>query len=427
MRIADARIRQFIDTQKSSPAPKVSDANVIELLAAVADGRVSFAKAQVELTKPGITRRQQFELAKAGLTKSEKSDLAQLLDTPGLEMDAGAKNFLEALVGRATLRDAGRTDPTPPTPGDGFRPGDPAPTRPTTVTGPFSALAKKGEFQGFVKTKSGVEVFVSVKLGKNPGANRPVVMLDGVAARYERNTGFENLVKQKDQSLISIYLPGQGETLAKDVATGSRSVRNDIQQEDQAKAVIEVLDALGVKDPVGIAGLSYGGAIAAQAEKMFPDRFNKVMLIAPYVESAGKSSPYYSMMNNPWNPWGASMYRSSTKASLEQLFPNVPTVLQPHPGAFHEGLFRLTMGLEDFELDETVKGMEDVHFLVVPRDTASSPAGNEAAFKGAKTGSYTMAPPSEAGNHDLVRANGSLVASWVADVMAGRVKPQPVR
>lgn len=277
-----------------------------------------------------------------------------------------------------------------------------------------------------MKTRSGQDVFVSVKLGKNPGANRPVVMLDGIAARYERNTGFENLVKQKDQSIISIYLPGQGETLAKDVAAGGKSLKADLQQEDQAKAVIEVLDALGVKEPVGLAGLSYGGAIAAQAEKMFPDRFNKVMLVAPYVESQGKSSPYYAMMNNPWNPWGASMYRSATKSTLESLFPNVPTVLKGSPGAFHEGLFRLTMGLEDFELDDTVKGMKDVHFLVVPGDTASPAEGDKAAFSGAKTGSFTMAPKSETGHHDLVRANGSLVASWIADVMAGRVKAETI-
>lgn len=325
-------------------------------------------------------------------------------------------------------RRPGRRTDTPAAPSDNFvRGAGGRSTRGTTsVTGPFASLARKGEFQGFVKTRSGQDVFVSIKLGKNPAANRPVVMLDGIAARYERNTGFENLVKQKDQSIISIYLPGQGETLARDMGAGGKSLRRDIEQEDQARAVIEVLDALGVKEPVGIAGLSYGGAIAAQAEKMYPDRFDKVMLIAPYVESQGKSSPYYAMMNNPWNPWGTMMYRSSTKTALESLFPNVPTVLQPHRGAFHEALFRLTMGLEDFELDDTVKGMEDVHFLVVPEDTASPPDADKAAFKGARTGSFTSAPRSEAGNHDLVRANGSLVASWVADVMAGRVKTAPV-
>jgi pimeloyl-ACP methyl ester carboxylesterase len=318
---------------------------------------------------------------------------------------------------------------TQPRPSDNFTRGTTSTTSTTRtggVTGPFAALAKKGDFQGYVKTRSGQELFVSIKLGKNPGANRPVVMLDGIAARYERNTGFENLVKQKDQSIISIYLPGQGETLAKDLAGGGRSLRKDIEQEEQARAVIEVLDALGVKEPVGVAGLSYGGAIAAQAEKMFPDRFDKVMLVAPYVESKGRTSPYYAMMNNPWNPWGASMYRSATKSTLASMFPTPPTVLAGNKDAFHEGLFRLTMGLEDFELDDTVKGMKDVHFLVVPSDSASPPEANKAAFKGVSTGSFTSAPRSEAGNHDLVRANGSLVASWIADVMAGRVKSAPV-
>ncbi|MBM4781650.1 MAG: hypothetical protein GQE15_28570 [Archangiaceae bacterium] len=106
MRIADTRIRQFVSTQQSSPAPRISDANVIDLLAAVGDGsRHSFDSAKAALTKPGITRAQQFELAKAGLSKSEKSDLGQLLDQSGLAMDVGAKNFLEALLGRAPLQE----------------------------------------------------------------------------------------------------------------------------------------------------------------------------------------------------------------------------------------------------------------------------------------------------------------------------------
>ena len=106
MRIADTRIRQFVSTQQSSATPKISDANVVDLLAAVGDGsKHSFDSAKAALTKPGITRTQQFELAKAGLSKSEKSDIGQLLDQSGLAMDPGAKNFLEALIGRAPLQE----------------------------------------------------------------------------------------------------------------------------------------------------------------------------------------------------------------------------------------------------------------------------------------------------------------------------------
>ncbi|MBL8951799.1 MAG: alpha/beta fold hydrolase [Myxococcaceae bacterium] len=312
---------------------------------------------------------------------------------------------------------------------DGFAPGAPVdrdrPSSPHAVKGPFAALAKRGDFTGYVTTASGTDVFVSIKLAKNPAANRPVVLLDGVAARYERNSAFEGLVAAKDQSIISIFLPGQGETLARDMEKGGRSLKSDIEQEAQAKVVIETLDALGVKEPVGVLGLSYGGAIAAQVEKQFPDRVAKVMLVAPFVRSQGKSSPMYDMMmNNPWNPLGPTMYRSAAKSTLERTFNHVPDVLKAHRGAFHEGLFRLSMGLEDYDLKDTVKGMREVHFLVVPEDGASDPNDNLAAFKGAATGSFAVAPDTDAGKHDLIRGDGNLVATWAADVMAGRWKAQ---
>lgn len=308
---------------------------------------------------------------------------------------------------------------------DTFSAGDT--TRTNAAQKPFAALAARGDFTGYLKIAGGQEVFVSVRLAKDAAKNPPMVMLDGIAARYERNTSFEEKVKKQNQSIISIYLPGQGETLARDMAAGGRSVRGDIEQEDQAKVVIGVLDALGIKAPVGVAGLSYGGAIAAQCEKQFPDRFSKVMVVAPYVRSQASGNPWTAMMNNPWNPWGAMMYRSAAKNALQEMFPTPPEVLKPHPGAFHEGLFRLTMGLEDFDLKKTVKGMRDVHFLVVPEDGASPPEANADAYRGAATGSFTSAPSKDAGKHDLVRGDTALVASWLADVMAGRVETRPVR
>ncbi|MHB8877654.1 MAG: C2 family cysteine protease, partial [Myxococcaceae bacterium] len=105
-RIIDAYLRAFTDTlqRQGAAAPKITDGNVLEILAAVGDGsHASAAKAKTQLTAPGITRQQQFDIAKKGLSSSEKTDLVELLDRSGLQMDPGARNFLEALVGRAPL------------------------------------------------------------------------------------------------------------------------------------------------------------------------------------------------------------------------------------------------------------------------------------------------------------------------------------
>jgi len=295
------------------------------------------------------------------------------------------------------------------------------------VNGPFAELAKKGDFDGYVHTASGADVYVSIKLAQHAATTQPMVLLDGIAARYDRNASFENMVQSKDQTIITVFLPGQGETLAKDMSKGGHSVEDDIKPGDQAKTVMQVLDALGVKKPVGVMGLSYGGAIAAELKHDYPDRVDKALLVAPFVRSEGKSSPFYDMMNhNPFNPFGPMMYRNAARATLEQTFNYTPPVLEKFPGAFQEGLFRLSMGLEDYELKDTVKGEKNVHFLVVPGDTASNPNEDVKAFEGAATGSFMLAPAQDTGKHDLIRGDGALVATWAADVMAGRVQSQSV-
>ncbi|MDP2273246.1 MAG: C2 family cysteine protease [Archangium sp.] len=104
LRISDSRIRSFTETLQRSAAPKITDANVLDILAAVGDGsHASGDKVKTQLTRPGITRKEQFDLAAKGLTNNEKSDLGQLLTKSGFAMDPGAKNFLEALTGKAAL------------------------------------------------------------------------------------------------------------------------------------------------------------------------------------------------------------------------------------------------------------------------------------------------------------------------------------
>ncbi len=116
MRIVDKQLRTVATRIEGTPQKKVDDANVLEILAAVGDksGRDSI-KTLVELQQPGMTRQQQFDVAKAGLSKSEKADIETLLDTPGFTFAPKAKNFLEALVGRAALQQGGGGLPPPAT------------------------------------------------------------------------------------------------------------------------------------------------------------------------------------------------------------------------------------------------------------------------------------------------------------------------
>lgn len=121
MRITDASIKTITTRIAATPTKQINDSNVLELLAAVADkAGLSGAKALEQLKRPGVGPQQQFDLAKAGLSAREGEDLVEILDKGGFSFTPAAKNFLEALVGRAAFNpNAGvpqaPTNPAPPT------------------------------------------------------------------------------------------------------------------------------------------------------------------------------------------------------------------------------------------------------------------------------------------------------------------------
>lgn len=51
--------------------------------------------------------------------------------------------------------------------------------------------------------------------------------------------------------------------------------------DDYAKWLEELFNTLKLRDPINIVGLSYGGWITSQYALRFPDRLNKIVLIAP--------------------------------------------------------------------------------------------------------------------------------------------------
>lgn len=104
MHIRDRQIRAFTQALETSGQRKIDDENVLQLLASVGDGWFSRdSDVLAKLTVPGVTREQQLELAKDGMSGAEKEDIEKILDASGYDMTPAAKNFLEALVGRAPL------------------------------------------------------------------------------------------------------------------------------------------------------------------------------------------------------------------------------------------------------------------------------------------------------------------------------------
>lgn len=169
--------------------------------------------------------------------------------------------------------------------------------------------------------------------------------------------------------------------------------------------------------PVDVFGLSYGGAIAAAIARDAKDRVAQVLLAAPHVRSQARDymgEAAWKLANSPWNPWGHSMYRAAAKATLAQAF-GVSDLFKEHPAEFTEALFRLSMGIDRNELQDSTQGFSNLHILVAAEDPASPLVHNHAATEAAESGSLTLAPETMKSVHDLVSADPDFVVRWVTE------------
>jgi hypothetical protein len=103
--IRDKQISTFVQQLKQQPEQKIDNKNVLQLLAAVGDNdRTDSTSLLNALSRPGVSRQEQFDLAKAGISNKERADIETLLGSDQIQWTPEAKNFAEALIGRAPLQ-----------------------------------------------------------------------------------------------------------------------------------------------------------------------------------------------------------------------------------------------------------------------------------------------------------------------------------
>lgn len=117
------------------------------------------------------------------------------------------------------------------------------------------------------------------------------------------------------------------------------STRYDVDFYD--RALVELLDHVGINQPFGLAGLSMGGPIVAEFAARYPERVNKLLLLVPAgLDTAGADSASAKLVSTPiigdwiWRMFGKgillgdSQYDESARAPEDQLKGDVTLQLQ---------------------------------------------------------------------------------------------------
>lgn len=108
-----------------------------------------------------------------------------------------------------------------------------------------------------------------LRVGIRPGNSRPMLLFNGIGASFDIAEPFIDALD--DMELIIFDMPGSG---------GSATPLFPKRFSSLAKLSVKLLDALGYRGAVNVAGVSWGGALAQQFALQFPGRTNRLVLAA---------------------------------------------------------------------------------------------------------------------------------------------------
>lgn len=120
------------------------------------------------------------------------------------------------------------------------------------------------------------------------GQGVPLVFLNGLSDAMETWADVVTLSKTTRPSLL-IDLPGQGESLVRELARGGE-FNYHLSIEEQVAALRELLDHLGI-EKFGLVGFSYGGGVALGTLHQYQERVEDFILFLPFILRLDLSFP----------------------------------------------------------------------------------------------------------------------------------------
>ncbi len=232
----------------------------------------------------------------------------------------------------------------------------------------FSSAAQAidliSDYKGFVDVGSKV-LYVDYAA---PQKGQPtIILLNGLTYTTEQWGLLTKSLVKKGFGVLRYDMDGMGQTLLK-----YGYPNQPIAYMDQVNDLNTLLKTLKMQAPYNLAGLSYGGGIAAVYAARFPKKINNLILMAPYTEALEKQDEWIksqvkmTRMQYPYNPYSDdALYDYFLRQICYTTYPIVEPVVLENQYKL-EAVFRLTQGIRKLKLsDEIVSLPKNSTFLFI--------------------------------------------------------------
>jgi pimeloyl-ACP methyl ester carboxylesterase len=279
---------------------------------------------------------------------------------------------------------------------------------------------KQNRAQGFVKVREDRELYIDFL---KPAAGKPiVVLLNGLTYRVGIWDQFVAELKGEGLGILRYDPIGMGETMKK-----YGLPRHTIEIADQVTDLLALLNKLDIKDPVHMAGLSYGGGMAIMFGALHANRVASLILEAPFtgplpgIEKDIESKIRTTRSLYPWNPsTDAELYSYFLKLVVFGQYPLTEPIVLEHPLKL-ENVFRMTEGTKHFRAADFAGRLPKgkVHLMVADKDQYIPPQILEDFWDSIPMKSRASRLFFEHSEHKIPEAFPKFSASWIKLIIAG--------
>ncbi len=233
----------------------------------------------------------------------------------------------------------------------------------------IDTLTKQQRVEGFVGIRGDRELYVDYI---KPAPGKPtIVLVNGLTYRTGIWDSFVKQLKGDGLGILRFDPMGMGETMKK-----YGIPKESIELVDQVKDMNSLLNSLGIREPVHVLGLSYGGGMAIMFGAMYPGKVASLILEAPLtgplpkLESDIRSKIAMTRIMFPYNrATDAELYNFFLQQIVYTTYPLTEPIVLEHPYKL-ENVFRMTQGTISFRAGDFVSRLPKgkVHLVVADKD-----------------------------------------------------------
>ncbi|HND86315.1 MAG TPA: alpha/beta hydrolase, partial [Pseudobdellovibrionaceae bacterium] len=229
---------------------------------------------------------------------------------------------------------------------------------------PRTAPIEAQTVRGFVRLKDKVQRYYEYY---SPKENKQtLVFINGLIWPLSRWTDMIEELKNRGYGILIYDMRGQSKTLLQEQKEFFQPLfaYTGLSIQSESDELIQLMDAIGLKEKVVLVPLSYGAAAGTRFYQQHPDRISELIFLAPLIRSLDNYDPEGGKLNQQLNQMRAQLgpvagpvyyemaYNSAMHAFLEKRITpeKIPAEMKPIQYVYKESLYQLIRAVRDFYL-----------------------------------------------------------------------------